>query len=409
MGLGMTACGGGTIGFMWVLGAQYNQIAGFKIDDFTGNLTQVIHSPFASGGVDPVSLVVTPGGRFVYVVNKGSGTATAPSGACGGATGGIQEFSVGGGGILVPQQCFISQGTSPLWAVRDSTGSYLYVLDQFGPGSACAVNGQTETPGSCYGDVTVFSVAGDTGRLTLVLNQQIKNPKTGAQLTYFPVGNKPSMMLFGGGGCLLTLDRGDQTVYPYSVGGAGQLTNTTNSLIKLNSVNATSISANGSAVYITDAGATPSSPGGYILPYTVGSACSLNTANGGAVANLPLTSNPSYSMTDTSGKFLYVLNQSTTNSNQPAYSSISAYTIETTSGKLAPLNDQNNPYPVGSGPVCMVEDPTGQYFYTSNSVDGTVTGKNFFKSLGTLTDLKRGSTFTATGQATCLAISPNVQ
>ena len=39
MGLGMTACGGGTIGFMWVLGTQYNQIAGFKIDDFTGNLT----------------------------------------------------------------------------------------------------------------------------------------------------------------------------------------------------------------------------------------------------------------------------------------------------------------------------------------------------------------------------------
>ena len=32
MGLGMTACGGGTIGFMWVLGTQYNQIAAFKID-----------------------------------------------------------------------------------------------------------------------------------------------------------------------------------------------------------------------------------------------------------------------------------------------------------------------------------------------------------------------------------------
>src|SRR5665213_4477212 len=62
IGLGMTACGGGTIGFMWVLGTQYNQIAGFKIDDFTGNLTQVIHSPFASGGSNPVSLVVTPGG-----------------------------------------------------------------------------------------------------------------------------------------------------------------------------------------------------------------------------------------------------------------------------------------------------------------------------------------------------------
>jgi len=402
MGLGMTACGGGTIGFMWVLGTQYNQITGFKIDDFTGNLTQVIHSPFATGGVNPVSLVVSTGGRFVYVVNQGS--ASAPSTACGGTGGGITEFSVGGGGILTYQQCFLSQGTSPVWAARDSSGSYLYVLDQFAPGAVC--------PGpatSCHGDITVFSINPDTGRLSLVLNQQIKDPKTGAQLTYFPVGNNPSMMIFAGGGCLMTLDRGDQTVFPYSVGGGGQLTQTTNSTINLNSVNATSISANGGAVYITDAGATASSPGGYILPYTVGSSCALNTANGGAVANLPLTSNPTYSMTDNSGQYLYVLNQATTNSNSKSYSSISAFNIDKTSGKLTALPDQSNPYKVGSGPVCMVEDPTGQYMYTSNAVDGTVTGKLFYKPYGTLSDLKRGSTFTATGQATCLAISPNVQ
>ncbi len=71
MGLGMTACGGGTIAYIWVLGTQYNQIAGFKVDDFTGNLTQVVHSPFSSNGTTPVALVVKPGGRYVYVINKG--------------------------------------------------------------------------------------------------------------------------------------------------------------------------------------------------------------------------------------------------------------------------------------------------------------------------------------------------
>ena len=75
MGLGMTACGGGTIGFMWVLGTQYNQIAAFKIDDFTGNLTTTPGSPFTSGGTNPVSLVVKPGGRYLYVINKGGGVA----------------------------------------------------------------------------------------------------------------------------------------------------------------------------------------------------------------------------------------------------------------------------------------------------------------------------------------------
>ena len=91
MGLGMTACGGGTIGYLWVMGTQYNQIAGFKIDDFTGNLTAIPTSPFGSGGTNPVSIVVKPGGRYVYVVNKGTpATTTTPA-----VPGQIAAFSVG--------------------------------------------------------------------------------------------------------------------------------------------------------------------------------------------------------------------------------------------------------------------------------------------------------------------------
>src|SRR3981081_2558526 len=100
MGLGMTACGGGTVGFMWVLGTQYNQIAGFKVDNFSGNLTQIPKSPFPSGGTNPVSIVVRAGGRFVYVVNQGApATTTAPA-----VAGNITAFSVGGEGVLTAQQ-----------------------------------------------------------------------------------------------------------------------------------------------------------------------------------------------------------------------------------------------------------------------------------------------------------------
>ena len=96
LGLGMTACGGGTIGYMWVLGQQYNQIAGFKIDDFTGNLTTVPTSPFSTGGATPVSIVVKTGGRYVYVINQGTGgTSTAA-----GAGQSVVEFAVGGDGTL---------------------------------------------------------------------------------------------------------------------------------------------------------------------------------------------------------------------------------------------------------------------------------------------------------------------
>jgi 6-phosphogluconolactonase (cycloisomerase 2 family) len=406
MGLGMTACGGGTIGFMWVLGTQYNQIAGFKIDDFTGNLTQIPHSPVSSGGSNPVSLVVKPGGRYVYVINKGGGAATSASGAlpCG-TTGGIAEFGVGGQGVLTFQQCFQSQGSTPVWAAHDSTGNFLYVLDQIAPSANCDVTHINTA--SCYGDITVFSMDPSTGRLTLVLNQQIKDPVTGLQLTYFPVGQLPKMMALAGS-CVFTLDSdANQTVFPYSAGSSGQLTQTANSIVNSGATRATSIIAGGTSVYITDAGPANTNSPGQILPFTVGgTSCSLNTVTGGATQNISPAANPVYALVDSKSKYLYVANQSTTNTTNPN-SSISAFFFNA-NGQLQGIADPpNNPYPIGAGPVCMVEDPSNQYLYTSNG-DGTVTGKVLFAPSGQLSNLSRGSTFTAVGQATCLAVSGNV-
>jgi 6-phosphogluconolactonase (cycloisomerase 2 family) len=380
MGLGMTSCGGGTVGFMWVLGTQYNQISGFKIDNYTGNLTNIVGAPFGSGGTTPVSIVVRPGGRYIYVVNKGAGT----------AAGNVAEFSVGGDGILTFQAAFSTQGSTPVWAAIDSSGAYLYVLDQL-------------SPDGVNGDITVFAIAGDTGRLSLVPNNSLKNAN-GTQFTYFPVGKTPTMMRTSGS-CLFTLNSADNTIFAYTTNsGTGQLTQTVNSTITTSGTKLTSINASGSYVYLTDAGATTASPGGFILPYTVGSNCSLGTLTGGSVANLPLTSNPQYSFTDARGRYLYVLNQSTTNTTT-TNSTISAYTIDQTNGKLQQIPDSNNPYPVGSGPVCMVEDPTNQYVYTSNNISSTVTGKIINANTGQLSDLTRGSSFPTTGLPTCLVIS----
>ncbi len=391
LGLGLTSCAVGTIAYMWVLGTQYNQIAGFKVDDYTGNLTPTVNSPYSSGGTNPVSIVVRTGGRYVYVVNEGTAT-----------TGGnIAQFTVGGDGVLTFQQSFTSQGSTPIWAATDTTGNFLYVLDQL-------------SPDGVNGDITVFQIDSNTGRLSLVTNTQVKNAN-GTYLSYFPVGPKPIMMR-ASGSCLFTLDAGDNTVFPYQQNtGTGQLTLTTNSTITTGSNTdggprkLTSINASGSYVYLTDAAATTTSTGGQILPYTVGTNCALNSLAGGAINNLPLTSNPSFSFTDSRSKFLYVLNQTSTNSQNPN-SSISAFTIDPGNGKLQPVGgstNTNNPYAVGSGPVCMVEDPTNQYLYTSNHADGTVTGKLINIATGELSDLARGSSFPAVGLSTCLAISGN--
>ena len=164
--------------------------------------------------------------------------------------------------MLTFQQCFQSQGRNPVWAAHDTTGNYLYVLDQQAPNAVCAPD-PAATATSCFGDITVFSADPNTGRLVLVLNQQIKDPVTQLQLTYFPVGNTPSMLAVAGS-CLFTLDSADQTVFPYSAGSNGQLTLTTNTTLPTGAVRPTSIIASGNSVYITDAGApSTNSPGSY--------------------------------------------------------------------------------------------------------------------------------------------------
>jgi hypothetical protein len=296
-----------------------------------------------------------------------------------------------------------------VWAAHDSTGNFLYVLDKYAPSAQCLSNGQPETSSNfCNGEITVFSVDPNTGRLTLVLNQQVKNPTTGLQLTYFPVGAVPKMMALSGS-CLFTLNADlNQTVFPYAAGSSGQLTLTTNSTINTGATRATSIIAGGTSVYITDAGPANTNSPGQILPFTVGgTACSLNTITGGPTQNLSPGANPVYSLVDSKSAYLYVANQSSTNSTT-ANSSISAFKIQSNGTLLAiPEPSGLNPYPIGAGPVCMVEDPSNQYLYTSNG-DGTVTGKVLFAPTGQLSNLSRGSTFTAVGQATCLAVSGNV-
>ena len=386
MALGMTSCGGGTIGFMWVLGTQFNQIGGFKIDDYTGNLTRTVGSPYPSGGTNPVMLTLKSGGRYLYVLNGGNSS----------TAGNFSLFSVGGDGVLTYQQSYTSQGKNPVWISTDSTGSFLFVLDQQAPD----YDGLTNFNGS----ITAFSLDPNTGRPSLITNAQVKNA-AGTQLTYFEVGNTPTQLRTSTT-CIYTLDAGDQTVFPYAITSAtGQLTQPTNSTIALGTANATSVNVNGGFVYVTDAGSATAGPGS-ILPYTASANCSLSPVTGGTVANLPTASFPIQTVSTTNGKYFYVLNHSTANTNYQN-SSISAFTIQT-NGQLQEIGDVDNPYSVGSGPVCLAIDPTGQYLYTSDQFASTVTGKLISGQFGFLSTLNRGSTFPTVGTPSCLVISSNV-
>lgn len=411
LGLGMTGCGGGTIAFLWTIGQQYNQIAGFKVDDYTGNLTAIPHEPWSSGGTVPVSIVVKPGGRYVYVLNQGTG-AVAPVGTLdsnGQPNSGthatstnISVFSVGGDGTLTFQQSYVSQGFNSQYLAFDTTGSYLYVLDQYAPDYAVPSGGVTDANGS----VTAYAVDASSGRLTLLQDTQgVANGQ--AAPTYFEVGalgqssqQFPNpFMLHTAGNCLFVATR--TAVVPFAFAGSGQLGTVTTGGISLTNAHISSIGGNGSYLTVTD------DVNNTLSVYTIGSGCALQLTSGGVVGLAQYgTAQPVYSFIDNSGKYLYVLNQLNVNPTEPA-SSIMAFQILTAQqNQLAPL--AGAPYGTGSGPVCGLEDPTSQYLYISNHNDGTISGFVFDSTHGYLSPLTRGSTFQATGDLECLGVSGSV-
>lgn len=385
LALGITGCNGGTVAFMWVLGQQYNQIAGFKVDNYTGNLTQIPNQPFSSGGVNPVHLVVKPGGRYVYVLNQGtpvSGQETTAHYT----SGNISVFSVGGDGILTFQQSYVSQGYDSQWMQMSSDGSFLYVLDKYSPS------------GDGNSAITTYSADASTGRLTLVTNTQ---GCVGTNCpTYTEIAGLPNaFQLRQAGSCLFATNT--TTIVPYTFSTGGQLAPVTNGSVTLSGItttpNITSISGNSGFLTVTD------SANNSLTLYQIGTGCALTVAGGGPQSLAQYgTTNPAYSIIDSTGKYVLVANQFTTSTTVTTpYSSILSFFIQPTNNELT-LQGQIR---TGSNPVCMAEDSSGQYIYTSNHNDGTVSGFVFDNTTGTLAQLKRGSTFTATGESECMAVS----
>jgi len=385
--VGLTSCGSGTVGYLYTLGeltsgGTFGQISGFKIDDQSGNLTNMVNSPYASGGTNPANAVFTLAGRYLFVLNKGTG----------GTTGSVAEFLVGGDGVLTYQTSYTSQGLTPVWIGLDASSQYLYVLDQVNP------LGTTNGAGKVLGDVTVFNINTSTGRLTLVLNQQLQNTN-GTQYTYFPVGPAPIMMKTIGS-YLYTLDSADESVN-VQLENNGQLQATANSnyYVTAAGTNLTSLSSDpgGKFVFLTDGG------NNQLLQYTIGTAGALAAISTGNTSLPVLTSNPVWAMVSQNQKFLYVVSKGNGSNPNAAQSQITAYTISASTGQLQLIPD--SPYPAGSGATCMVEDPSQQYVYVTNHNDSTVTGYYINANTGQLSSLSRSTVFPISGQASCLAVS----
>lgn len=113
--------------FLFVVNSGSNTIAVFRIDE-DGELSHVNGSPFASGGVQPVSLGLA--GDKLYVVNKGN----MEPGQTGGALPNYTGFRVSGNGRLTPiphSTVEVAPGSHPTQALISPNGKVMFGIDLF--------------------------------------------------------------------------------------------------------------------------------------------------------------------------------------------------------------------------------------------------------------------------------------
>jgi 6-phosphogluconolactonase (cycloisomerase 2 family) len=445
---GVTSCVESyTVGYLYVTGTETaltgnnGIISGYKIDHNTGRLAPINGLPVSSDGANPVRAVLVTSSRFLYVLNRGvnaegNGDCTTVD-PCTGSN--ITQFIVGGNGILTEENIFYTEGINPFRLISDASGSFLLALDHDAPSSAACQAALGGSVTSC-GDVTVFAINQTTGRLSVVQNDAVTAANCPSStfpcpLTYFPVPANPVDFVLSGQFLLTLTAASPQASYPYSGGGivwpysysstSGQLTLSQNSAQPLVDTGTPSglvgegnslVSANG-VIYVLDnepvtippgtvfcsASSPCVFPGGQILPYSVSTGGSLSAETGGIIPDTSTLVNPIQLLVEKTDKYIYVANQgnNTTATNNPN-SGIAAYYIESTSPYQ--LNFVTPPaFGSGSGPQCIVEDPSSQFIYEANQYDSSITGRVLDPTSGNLDAMHGVETWPLQGPPTwCL-------
>jgi 6-phosphogluconolactonase len=353
------------VGYVYVTTNKSNPglIDQYSIDFQSGALT-AIGTPIAAG-INPIRLVASPSGKFVYVVNQGSNN--------------VQEFAVQGDGTLASKNTYTT-GNSPTSIAIDPQGKFLYVTFSYQSGS------------SGPGGVSIFPVNADNS-LGTALTQPVGNNPVGVVVSYFNhfvyvLDQEPNPNAKILGFSQNTSTGALTPVAGTTITGTGTSTVTTGYAAGVTPSGITE-ELTARFVYVTDEAANQ------LIGYTV-------QANGSLVpmVNGPFQTGlfPTSITVDPTGKLLYVTNF---NANTIEGYAIDSFT-GTPSGAAGAFGTA-----VGVGPTCVTIDPAlGTNLYTSNSLDNTVSAEKLLPNTGSLSGVQN-SPFPASGQPTCLTSVPN--
>jgi len=356
--------------FAYVANSGSNNISAYTIDPGSGALTAVSGSPFPAG-MQPGSISVHPNGKLAYAVNTVDQTISAYSidpttGALAQIGQPIAEGQVGAGAVMI-----------------DPSGQFLYVVN-------------TNVQGS-QGSVSAYQINSASGALT---------PITGSPFTApFGAGINPvSMAIDPQGNSLLVANSGSNDVLGFQIaplGGskpAGALTAIGNPpavpagtkpvSVAVGPIVTSSFSVRGPVFYVANSGS------GDISIYIFA---------GGVVqaGSTTVGPNPQALVVDLSGKFLYVAGGT---SGSP--SNVSAFSINPSTGALTAISGSS--VPVGTGPLSMTLDFSGQFLYVTNSGSNNVSAFRINPTTGALTPVA-GSPFPAGTAAKSVTTTGKIQ
>jgi 6-phosphogluconolactonase len=357
-------------------GSPNGFISAYAVDFQIGSLTPLADSPIQAGR-NPVTLVASPNGLNLYVVNHDDSS--------------VGEYSIGTDGKIFLQNTYNITGSQATAVAMDAAGAFLYVTFTFQLGP----NGQQlyspASPGP--GGVTIFPISAKDGSLGTPSTVNVGNnpigivvsrPKSGSTFAYVvdqetPTSPKAQVLGFVQNsttgaltptpGTVITTDPTGRTV---AIGyGAGV------------TPSAIAEDPSGRFVYITDE-ATNVLYGNLVA------------ADGSLV---PMTNGPFATgifpvgvTIDPRGKFLYVANFTS--------STVGAYAIDQATG--TPVGSAGSAQTAtDTSPTCVTIEPAlGIYLYTSNNLASDVSALKLDPHNGGLGQVQN-TPFPSGGLPTC--------
>jgi 6-phosphogluconolactonase (cycloisomerase 2 family) len=337
--------------YAYVANYDTNDISAFKVDVATGALTWVGNTPTGTG---PGSVVVNSKGTRAYVPNYDSND--------------ISVYNIdASNGTLRQIGGAVATGTWPAALSIAPSGRFAYAANFIS------------------NSISIFRIDATSGALT-----NLGTVATGT--------NPRHLVIEPTGRFVYTANWGSRNISVFAIDA------TTGSLIPVGSplsvsgtpFNLTTDRA-GSHLYMTD-----------FLNVAGGNSVSLlhiDQTTGALTADSAVTSagaHPIAMVLDASGRFAYVAN----NLNGAGGNSVSAFTVDTNSGAITPIDCGcgQSGYAAGTNPSSVTASPTGTHLYVSNVTSNDITVYSIHSSSGALTRV--GTTTTAGAYPMGIAFTP---